>query len=149
MSDWPVLFLGVIAVATTVQCIALVVAAISLKSSGERLSQLCRQFETELKPALDDLRKGAANLRAISDSGRAQAERIEALIATTLESVETAVESARVLIMKPLGTLSELAAFWGGIRQGIDTYRSEAPRSAPPPGPARRSEDSDEHMFIG
>lgn len=149
MSEWMVVFLGVIAVAQVVQGVALVIAATSVKASGERLSRLCQQFETEVRPALDDLRKGAANLRAISDSGRAQAERIEALISTTLESIETTVESARVLIMKPLGSLSELAAFWGGLRQGVETYRNEASRNPPHPVPARRSEDSDEHMFIG
>ena len=149
MSDWVVLFLGVMAAAQAVQCVALVIAATSVRASGERLSQLCHRFETEVRPALDDLRKGAANLRAMSDSGRTQAERIEALISTTLDSVETTVESARVLIMKPLGSLSDLAAFWGGLREGVETYRSQAPRNPSPPVPARRSEDSDEHMFIG
>jgi len=149
MNDWAVVFLGVIALATGVQSIFVVMAALSLRDSGARVSELCQKFEAEIKPALEDVRKGVANLRAISDSGREQAERVEALLSTTLESIETTVESARVLVMKPLASLSDLSAFWNGLRQGIDTYRSEAPARRTPTSPPRRTEDSDEHMFIG
>ena len=149
MNDWAVVFLGVIALATGVQSVFVVIAALSLRNSGARLTDLCQRFETEIKPALEDVRKGVANLRAISDSGREQAERVEALLATTLESIETTVESARVLVMKPLASLSDLSAFWNGLRQGIDTYRSEAPPRRSPSAPPRRAEDADEHMFIG
>jgi len=59
------------------------------------------------------------------------------------------VESARTLVMKPLASLSDLSAFWNGLRQGVETYRSEPPVRRSPPAPGRRPEDSDEHMFIG
>ncbi len=149
MNEWAVFFLGVMALALVVQCVFVVVAALSLRRSGERVTDLCQRFEADIKPTLEDLRSGAANLRAISDSGREQAQRIEALLSTTLGSIETTVEAARLLVMKPLASLSDLSAFWGGLWQGIQTYRSEAPERRTPPGPGRRSEDSDEHMFIG
>jgi hypothetical protein len=150
MNEWAVFFLGVMALALVVQCVFVVVAARSLRSSGDRVTDLCQRFEADIKPTLEDLRTGAANLRAISDSGREQAERIETLLSTTLGSIETAVEAARLLVMTPLGSVSDLSAFWSGLRQGIETYRNEAPKKrASPQGPVRRSEDSDEHLFIG
>jgi uncharacterized protein YoxC len=149
MNEWAVVFLGVIAAAMVVQCVFVVLAARSVRTSGERVNELCQQFETDIKPTLEDIRQGAANLRAISDSGREQAERIEALLSTTLGNIETAVEGARLLIMKPLASLSDLSAFWGGVRQGLESYWNEAPKRRSPPVPGRRSEDSDEHMFIG
>lgn len=147
MSDWAVIFLGVIALAAVVQCVFVVVAARALRDSGKRVNELCQRFDAEIRPTLDDLRKGAENLRAISDSGREQAARVEALLSTTIESVETTIESVRTLVMKPIASLTEFSAFWGGLRRGVDVYReSHAKKPAPP----RRSEgDSDEHMFVG
>ena len=147
MNEWAVLFLGVIALSAVVQCAFVVLAALGLRRSGERVTELCGRFEAEIKPTLEDLRKGAANLRAISDSGREQAARVEALLATTLESVETTIESVRALVVKPIASLTEFSAFWSGLRRGVDTYRDGRGKR---PGPARhRAEDSDEHMFIG
>ena len=146
MSDWAVFFLGVLAAAAVVQCAFVVVAARSLQSSGRRVNELCQRFDAEIKPTLEDLRKGASNLRAISDAGREQAARVEALLSTTLETVETTIESVRTLVLKPIASLTDLSAFWGGVRRGLDTYRETRPRKA---ATARRAEDSDEHMFIG
>lgn len=149
MNEWAVVFLGAIALSAVVQCVFVVVAARSLKTSGERINELCQRFDAEIKPTLEDLRKGASNLRAISDSGREQAVRVEALLSTTLESVETAIESVRSLVLKPMASLTELSAFWGGLRRGVDAYRNAEPKRRSSPPVARRSEDSDEHLFIG
>lgn len=149
MNEWAVFFLGVLALCALVQCVFVVVAALSLRYTGARVSEICRRFEAEIKPALEDLRKGASNLRAISDSGREQAARVEALLSTTLESVETTIENVRALIEKPISSLTEISAFWGGLRRGIDTYRGSEPKRKAAPAAGRRAEDSDEHMFIG
>ena len=148
MSEWAVVFLGIMAFMAVVQCAFVVVAALSLRTSGERISELCRRFDGEIKPALEDLRKGASNLRAISDSGREQAARVEALLSTTLESIETTIENVRALVVQPMASLSELSAFWGGLKSGIDQYRRAEPRKRAGSS-TRRSDDSDEHMFIG
>jgi hypothetical protein len=149
MNEWAVFFLGVMALVAVVQCAFVVVAALSLRSSGQRVGELCRRFDAEIKPALEDLRKGASNLRAISDSGREQAARVEALLSTTLESIETTIESVRSLVVKPIASMTELSAFWGGLKSGLDRYRQAEPRRRSSSAPSRRSEDSDEHMFIG
>ena len=149
MNEWAVFFLGVMALAAVVQCAFVVVAALHLRRGAEEVSSLCRRFDAEIKPTLEDLRKGAANLRAISDSGRDQAARVEALLATTLESVETTIENVRTLVIKPLASISEFSSFWSGLRRGIETYRGAEPKKRSAGVPRPRSEDSDEHMFIG
>jgi hypothetical protein len=149
MNEWAVVFLGVMALAAVVQGAFIVVAALSLRRTGERVTELCQRFDAEIKPTLEDLRKGASNLRAISDSGREQAARVEALLSTTLESVETTIENVRALVIKPLASVSDLSAFWSGLRRGVDSYRSAEPRKRSGVVPKPRAEDSDEHMFIG
>lgn len=148
MNEWAGFFLGVMALTALVQCAFVIVAALGLRRTGEKVNQLCERFETEIKPSLEDLRKGAANLRAISDSGREQAARVEALLATTLDSVETTIENVKTLV-KPIGSLTELSAFWSGLRRGVESYRETETRKRPTAVPRHRSEDSDEHMFIG
>lgn len=149
MPPLAVAFLGIIALAAVVQCVFIVLAAQSLQRTGARVNDLCQRFDAELKPTLEDLRKGAANLRQISDSGREQAARVEALLTTTLGNIETTVESVRTLVLRPLSSLSDLSAFWGGLRRGLETYRKSAPPRRTGPVSSRRSEDSDEHLFIG
>ena len=149
MNEWAGVFLGVIALTAVVQCVFVIVAAQGLAKTGARVNEFCQNFDVEVKPVLEDLRKGAANLRAISESGREQALRVEGLVTTTLGNLETSIEAARALVMKPIASLTELSAFWGGLRRGIETYRGGEPKGHPPKASSRRSEDSDEHMFIG
>jgi hypothetical protein len=138
------------ALCAAVQCIFVVVAAQSLRKSGARVSEMCQRFDVEIKPTLEDLRKGAANLRAISESGREQALRAESLVSSALGSIETALESARSLIVQPLASLTEFSAFWSGLRRGLETYRKAEPMERAPRSTRHRpAEDSDEHMFIG
>lgn len=149
MNEWAVVFLGVMALTGLIQCAFVVFAALSLRKTGERVEDIARKFDAEIRPALQDLRQGAANLRAVSEAGREQAMRVEALISSTLENVETTLENLRGLISKPIATLTDLSAFWGGLRRGLETYRSSEPKRRPAAPHARRAEDSDEHMFIG
>ena len=149
MNEWAGLFLGVLALTPIIQCVFLVTAALALRSSAQRVNEVCEKFDAEIKPTLDDLRKGASNLRAISDSGREQAARVEALLSTTIANIETTIESVRSLVAKPLASLSEIAALWGGLRGGIEAFRSTAPKTRPQRAAHRRSEESDEHLFIG
>jgi len=149
MNDWAVFFLGVIALAAVVQCAFVIVAAQGLRRRGAQVGELCQRFDAEIKPALEDLRKGASNLRAISDSGREQAARVEALLSATLESVETTIENVRSMVIKPIASLTEFSAFWNGLRSGLDTYRNSETKRRAASGPRHRAEDSDEHMFIG
>ncbi len=149
MNDLAGLFLGVIAAAAIVQCVFVVLAARSLHDTGERVKDLCNRFDRELKPTLDDLRQGASNLRAITEAGHAQTRRIEGLVSLAIESVESAIESARTVLIGPLNSIAGVSAFWGGLRRGIDAFRgAEGRKRSAPPAP-RRAEDSDEHMFIG
>ncbi len=129
MNEWAGFFLGVMAVTALVQCAFVIVAALGLRRTGEKVNQLCD--------------------RAISDSGREQAARVEALLATTLESVETTIENVKTLVIKPIASLTELSAFWSGLRRGVESYRETEPKKRPTAVPKHRSEDSDEHMFIG
>lgn len=149
MTEWAVFFLGVMALAAIVQCAFVVVAAVGLRRTGARVDELCRRFDAEIRPSLEDLRKGAANLRAISDSGRDQAARIEALLSLTMETVETTIENVKTLVARPIASLNELSAFWSGLARGVDSYRRAEPKRRPSTAPRQRAEDSDEHMFIG
>jgi len=149
MNEWAGFFLGILALASVVQCAFLVIAALSLRTTANRVDALCEKFDAEIKPTLEDLRKGAANLRAISESGREQAVRVEAALSNTLANIETTIEGVRAMVAKPLSTITELSALWGGLRSGFEAYRASEPRRRTSPSAPRRSEDSDEHLFIG
>ena len=149
MNEWAGFFLGIMALSAVLQCAFVIVAALGLRKSGTQVAELCQRFDAEIKPALEDLRKGASNLRAISDSGREQAARVEALLSATLESVESTIENVRNLVIKPIASLTEFSAFWNGLKSGLDTYRGSEPRRRAAGSARHRAEDSDEHMFIG
>lgn len=148
MPPLAVAFLGLIAIAAVAQCLIVVVIAMKVRDTSARVGELCARFDSELRPTLQDLRQGAANLRTVSESARDQAARAEALISTTLTNLESTIESVRSVILRPLASISELTAFWGGLKQGVESYRNSAPPRRTGPV-SRRSEDSDEHLFIG
>ena len=146
MNEWAGFFLGVIAVSAAVQCAFMIVAALSLQRTGKQVKELCDKFDNELKPALEDIRKGASNLRAVSDIAHVQMKRVEELVSESIVGVETTIEELRSLVKSSLNTASLFTAFWDGLRQGLERFRTSPRR--PPAGP-RRAEDADEHLFIG
>lgn len=153
MEAWSGFFLGVIALAAVLQSVFVILGALALRQTARDVKDMQTRFDRDIRPTLDDLRSGAANFKAITQLAKGASERVDALLTTTIDSLELTLETVRDSVLKPLRGLQDLSAFITGIKRGLEAFRG-APSSAEPrptgPRRPRRGEDaSEEHLFIG
>jgi hypothetical protein len=147
LSDWALVFLGVIALASLAQTVFLVVLALESRRMAARVQELRDRFEKDLRPSLDNLSRLSRNLAEISDLGVVQARRVDEAVADTLDKVKDTTESIRRFLVRPLAPLGDILAFLRGVRRGVEVYnqlRGMDGGARPQP----RSYSEDEHLFI-
>jgi len=151
LSNWALVFLGIIALGSLVQIAVLWLLAIEGRRVSAKIDALALRFEKDLRPSLEGLARISRNLAEISDLGVVQARRIDEALADTLDKVQEVTDSLRRVVIRPLGPLSEVAAFFRGVKRGIEVYqqlRRHDRRSRRPGRPYSSSDSEDEHMFI-
>ena len=150
METWVVVFLGLIALASLVQAGFLIGLMIGGRRVARRVDALSDRIDREIHPALDNLGRITRNLAEVTDIVTLQARRIDDVLADTIEKIEDTTDTIRRVIVKPLGPLVDIAAFFKGIRRGLSVYSQlrgleNQGRVRPP---RRRQNDEDEHLFI-
>jgi hypothetical protein len=139
VTDWAVVFLGVIALATLVGAIVQVAVLVMAGRLARRLERLTEQIQRDLKPLfehLDVIGRDAARATAL---GTAQVERLDNLLADLAERLD-----------RTLNTLQAAAA--GGAREGAAILAAfRAAMSALRDfrgGRARQRSEEDDALFI-
>ena len=151
METWVVVFLGVIAVSSVVQAGFLIGLMIGGRRVARRVDALSDRIDREIHPALDNLGRITRNLAEVTDLVTLQARRIDDVLADTIEKIEDTTETIRRVIVRPLGPLVGIAAFFKGIRRGLSVYtqlRGLEGQGRARPNRGRRQTDEDEHLFI-
>ena len=148
METWGVVFLGIIALGSLIQSAFLVRIALAGREMSRRLAELQERVDRDLRPTLENLSRVTRNLAEVSDVAVLQARRVDDLLADTIEKIEGTTSIVKQVVLRPLGPLMDVAAFFKGLRRGIEVYqtlRGFDRRERPPRG--GYAED-DEHLFI-
>jgi hypothetical protein len=148
MESWGVVFLGIIALGSLIQSAFLVRIALAGRELSRRLAELQERVDRDLRPTLENLSRITRNLAEVSDVAVLQARRVDDLLADTIEKIEGTTSIVKQVVLRPLGPLMDVAAFFKGLRRGIQVYqtlRGFDRRERPPRG--GYAED-DEHLFI-
>ena len=149
MESWGVAFLGVIALASVVQAVFLIGLARAGRRLAERVDELQDRIDRDLRPSLESLSRITRNLAEVSDVAALQARRVDDLLADTIDKVEETTSVIRRFVLRPLGPLADLLAFFKGLRRGIQVYqRLSGLERQGRPSRRRQEADADEHLFI-
>jgi hypothetical protein len=151
METWVVVFLGVIALSSIVQAGFLIGLMIGGLRVARRVDALSDRIDREIHPALDNLGRITRNVAEVTDLVTLQARRIDDVLADTIEKIEDTTDTIRRVIVKPLGPLVDIAAFFKGIRRGLSVYSQLGGlegQGRVRPGRRRQTTDEDEHLFI-
>ncbi|HJS57554.1 MAG TPA: hypothetical protein VKA01_05565 [Vicinamibacteria bacterium] len=148
METWGVVFLGIIALGSLIQSAFLVRIALAGRELSHRVAELQERVDRDLRPTLDNLSRVTRNLAEVSDVAVLQARRVDDLLADTIEKIEGTTTLVKQVVLRPLGPLMDIAAFFKGVRRGLEVYqtlRGFDRRERPPRGDYA---DDDEHLFI-
>ena len=148
MDTWGVVFLGIIALGSLIQSAFLLRIAMAGRELTRRFEELQERVDRDLRPTLDNLTRVTRNLAEVSDVAVLQARRVDDLLADTVEKIEGTTTLVKQVVLRPLGPLMDIAAFFKGVRRGLEVYqtlRGFDRRVRPPRGGYA---DDDEHLFI-
>jgi hypothetical protein len=143
VSDWSVVFLGVIAVAVTVMAAVQVGCIVFGARLARRVDQLATQVDGEIKPLLTNLNKVGEEAARAAQLAATQVERVDRLFAEVAIRVEDTAASLQSAIITPA---REGFALLSGIRAAFAALREI--RSAAAPARSARQDD-DDALFIG
>ena len=119
MDSLSLVLLGVIALASLLQAVALVVIAREGLRMVRRLDAFAERLGRDLRPAVADLERASENFADVSDLAAVQARRLDALVEEAVERIESASDVLRRVILPSAGRLMAAAAVFRGIRKGL------------------------------
>ena len=131
-----IMILSVVAIATTVQAVALVSALLAVRRLEGRFGEAERELRS-LRPRLERLGRVIDNVADWTDAASEQVPRVAADIESTLEQLRGIARIGAMVLVKPLRPLAAILAVWKGLRSGANAYRQlpsarahDAPRTS-------------------
>jgi len=108
-----IIFLGVVAIATTIQAVALVGVLLAVRRLEGRLGEAERE------------------LRALSP----RLERLGRVIDNVADWTDVVARFGAMMLVRPLRPLGAALALWKGLKGGVNAYRRLGPAGAQAPPP--------------
>ena len=133
------ILLVVVAIATTVQAIALVGVLVAARRLEGRLGEAERELGA-LRPRLERLGRVIDHVAEWTDAGAELVPRVAADIEGARERLRGIARLGALLLVKPLRPLGTALALWKGLKSGVNAYRQLGParaKAASPPAPMR------------
>ena len=123
MSSLGLVILGVIALASVLQAVGLVIVAWEGARMFRRLDAFAERMGRELRPAVADLERASENFAEVSDLAAVQARRLDTVVSEAIERIERASDVLRDVILPAAGRLVTAAAAFRGLRKGLQILR--------------------------
>jgi hypothetical protein len=123
MNSLGIVLLGVIAFASLLQAVALVLVARDGARMFRRLDAFAERLGRELRPAAAELQRAGENFAEVSDLAAVQARRLDAAVSAAIERIERASDALRDVILPSAGRLVAAAAAFRGLRKGLRLLR--------------------------
>lgn len=123
MSSLDLVLLGVIALASLLQAVGLVIVAREGARMFRRLDAFAERMGRELRPAVTDLERASENFAEVSDIAAVQAHRLDAVVGEAIERIERVTDALRDVILPAAGRLVAAAATFRGLRKILQVLR--------------------------
>ena len=120
MSDWAVVFLGIIAAATLVTSILQIAVLLAAGQLLRRMGRFVDVIEQEAKPILDHLHSISRDASRAAALATLQVERVDHLFGILTARVEETLETVQTAVLKPA---REVSALMAGLRAALEVVR--------------------------
>jgi hypothetical protein len=139
VTDWTLIFLGIIALATLTTAVVQVAVLLAASRAAGRLERLAEQFEQDIRPLLGHLNAIGRDASRAASLAAAQVERADQLFADLTQRVEQTMQTIQGAVG---GTAREGAAVLAGLRAALTVLRETRARRA------RSRADDEDALFI-
>jgi len=124
-----VIVLGVVAIATTVQAVALVSVLLAVRRLERRFGEAEAELRA-LRPRLERLGRVIDTVAAWTDGVAEHIPHVAADIESALHQVRGIARLGAMMLVKPLRPLGVVLALWEGLKSGANAYRRLHPGGA-------------------
>lgn len=139
MSDWQVIWLGVIAVAVALMALIQIVVLAAIAKLAMQAVAGVQELRREIRPLFDKVNRIADDATRISGQAAAQVERLDALVASTAVRIDETIEAVQTVVMGPLRQGSAVVA---AVRAVVSAFRHSRDRRRP-------AHDDEDPLFVG
>ena len=143
MTDWSLVFLGAIALATLTMAVIQVGVIVYAGRLKWRMDRLAETVEQDLKPLMGRLKEMGGDAARVTSLAVAQAERVDQLFAEFSQRSDHILSLVQNAVVVPA---REGMAVLEGLRAGLAALRSLAERRASQPSGTAEDEEA---LFIG
>jgi hypothetical protein len=137
VSDWAVVFLGIIAAATLVTSILQVVVLLTAGQLLRRMGRFVDLIEQEAKPLIDQLHSISRDASKAAALATLQVERVDRLFGMLTVRVEETLGTVQTAVLKPA---REVSALMAGLRAALEILRDLRRR--------KRGPEDEDTLFI-
>jgi hypothetical protein len=121
-----VIVLGVVAIATAIQAVALVSVLLAVRRLEGSFGEAERELRA-LRPRLERLGRAIDNVADWTDGVAEHIPRVAADIESTLDQLRGIARLGAMMLVKPLRPLGVALALWKGLKSGAMAYRQLRP----------------------
>lgn len=143
MTDWSLVFLGAIALATLTMAVIQVGVIVYAGRLKWRMDRLAETVEQDLKPLMGRLKEMSGDAARVTSLAVVQAERVDQLFAEFSQRSDHILSLVQNAVVVPA---REGMAVLEGLRAGLAALRSLAERRASQPSGTAEDEEA---LFIG
>ena len=102
MSDWQVVFLGVMAVALVAMAVAQIMISLALVRATRQMSEAVRTIQRDLGPLIDKATRMTDDAARVAALAATQMERVDRLVTSLSVRIEQTVSTVQEAVVSPL-----------------------------------------------
>jgi hypothetical protein len=142
VTDWQVVFLGVMAVSLVLMAAAQLVVALALVKAVKKVSDSVEQLQRDIRPVLDKAAKIADDASRVASLALLQAERLDALMKSSAARIDETFQVVQRAIIEPM---RQGSALFAALRAAFSVVRAWQTR----PAAAAAAGEDDDPLFVG
>lgn len=123
MSDWQVVFLGVMAVALAVMAVMQIVMSLALLRTSREVSTAVREVQRDIRPLIDKANRMTDDAARVTELALVQVERVDRLVASLSQQVEHTMLTVQTAIARPMREGATLIAAFQAVVAAVREWK--------------------------
>ena len=139
MTDWQVVFLGIMAVALAVMATMQIVTALALLKATREISGAIREIQRDIKPLIDKATRMSDDAARVTALALAQIERVDSLVTSLASRIEETAGIVQNAVVQPMKQGATVVAAFRAVFAAVREWQ----------GRQAAARDDEDPLFVG
>lgn len=139
MTDWQVVFLGIMAVALAVMATVQIVTALALLRATREISGAVRELQRDVRPLIDKATRMTDDAARVTALALVQVERVDKLVTSLAARIEETVGIVQDAVVQPMKQGATVVAAFRGVLAAVREWQ----------GRQAAARDDEDPLFVG